>query len=895
MAKGVKKIKWSGVGIVKSDLSTPNEKVVIAPNQQVLFEVEKWFEATPEADKKKNITWIFQERKTRTIVLQKTLPYNNRYGVKIPKNLCGPFEYYLEASLSSERNLINQTGLVVRGNCTPKIISSKWSTTNDGTDVRKTHFFKYGETLYLNLKTEGLNGYLNLCVDIFRHLDFKTDPILHRYTSVDVIDGEINLEINNTHAWFGKLNPVKETEEFYVKVFHPANKIYITDSDNDTEHARFLRINRKIISKEIKPSTNQSPLKTGKPDINAERYESCKFDTIKITDEDESIIVFEGGKSKLETSNPLEKIKASVWFDFDKDTIEPKSKQLLHNILQFLVEHQFSSMKLDGYACVIGKQNYNDKLSKRRSDAVKDFFINNGLARNRITSIGHGEVNATDDKQGRDNIKYKDEFDYKNNRRVDILFDYFGHTGQVVYETIAPSIDKDITIEVIGHETKKCFRSTDLHKKGIKVNSIQYTGFKEVKNASSITIPIKSDLSAFNIAPLQYIWPKFNILKGNDSATLYNANIHSCRWFSDNNSANLLIKVYPDIKWDLKFEYACKNPILYRDTWVKMRQARVSDAVNKAQAADIDGYDGDLETQFKIALSASWNKDSEHFDLSKEWEGKIAAFIKMFLFVKKMVNLLIGNKGGNSALKNLPGGTKNKCSAIAALIGRSPVMIEVLSPSVSTQVSWSLLNMVTTAKGMKRPPELGTKLELELKLSPLIGGKGTIDVVAVAEKIPAIGQAITAIEVALGVLGVQLTFAISLVGEVGLTAKTSGFYTSSYKMEYDNYEVQLENKFGIEVVLKISGEWEVKSFILWGDSVPITAEASAKAESYFTTKGSFGADQIGRFFNASVSFEGIYLTVEVKGSVGKMQNSRNHKITLVPKPKDPILGGNYYF
>lgn len=36
-----------------------------------------------------------------------------------------------------------------------------------------------------------------------------------------------------------------------------------------------------------------------------------------------------------------------------------------------------------------------------------------------------------------------------------------------------------------------------------------------------------------------------------------------------------------------------------------MRQTRVSDAVNKAQAADIDGYDGDLETQFSIALSAS--------------------------------------------------------------------------------------------------------------------------------------------------------------------------------------------------------------------------------------------------------------------------------------------------
>nr|WP_294931369.1 hypothetical protein [uncultured Flavobacterium sp.] len=286
MIKGVKKIKWAGEGIVKKDLSTPNKKVVIAPDQQVLFEVEKWYDATPETDKKKHITWIFQDQKAKTIVLQKTLPASNRYGIKIPKNLCGPFEYYLEASLSGKRDLINKTGLLISGDCPAKIVNSKWCTTNDGKDVRKEHFFNYGETVYLNLMTEGLNGNLNLSIDIFRNISGKDDPCVFRYTSVDVIDGEVNLAIKNTFSWYSNLKGIKETEEFYVKVFDPVIKTYISDGNNDTIHARFLRINKKIASIEIKPPTNLSPLKIGEPEKNFKTPTFCRYNKIVVNDTD---------------------------------------------------------------------------------------------------------------------------------------------------------------------------------------------------------------------------------------------------------------------------------------------------------------------------------------------------------------------------------------------------------------------------------------------------------------------------------------------------------------------------------------------------------------------------------------------------------------------------------
>ena len=59
MAKGVKKIKWTGQGIVKKDLSIPNKKVVIAPDQHVFFEVDQWYDGTPETDKKKEYNLDF--------------------------------------------------------------------------------------------------------------------------------------------------------------------------------------------------------------------------------------------------------------------------------------------------------------------------------------------------------------------------------------------------------------------------------------------------------------------------------------------------------------------------------------------------------------------------------------------------------------------------------------------------------------------------------------------------------------------------------------------------------------------------------------------------------------------------------------------------------------------
>jgi outer membrane protein OmpA-like peptidoglycan-associated protein len=885
MAKGVKKIKWTGQGIVKKDSSIPNKKVVIAPDQHVFFEVDQWYDGTPETDKKKSITWIFQDRKVKTIVLQKTLPSNNRYGIKLPKALCGPFEYYLEASLSGKRDVINQTGLLISGSCPAKIVSSKWCTTNDGKDVRKEHVFSYGETVYLNLKTEGLNGNLNLSVDVFRNSgDGKT--ALFRYTSVDVIDGEINLEIKNTFSWFPLIKGIKETEEFYVKIFDPAIKHYIPNGQNETKHASFLKINKKIVSQTAKPPTNLSPLKTGEPDKNATRFEPCKFETITIIEDKKEdgkttkvkALVFDNGKNLINKVPKREPIKKSILFEFDKYDITAEAKTVLNNTLQFLLEHQFSSIKIDGHACVIGKENYNQKLSQQRSDAVKKLFVDGGLDAKRITSIGHGEVNPTDDKQGRDNLKYRDEKEYKENRRVDISFDYYGHDAQtIVYETIAPSQDKNITIDITEYQNKACFREKGKHTKNIKITSTEYP-----KSIDTITnkldFPIKSNLAWWNITALKYIWPKA-------FANEYNIHVHSCRYFSNDSNATIQAMVYSDIKWNLQLsfnwahafaythgnlpEYSRKDP---KDPKVAQiirdkREAH-SKAVASGKEAKKVANSPEMLTKFELKLEGKWGGQS--FELSGEFAEKIRNVLGIFIKYKEMADKV------KDQLKGAPIIADKK----------PPFMFEVMSPSLNANIDWYL------EKGTDmNASKVATVGKLNFKADPLIGAKFIIDLLAVASNMHPFVKAF--------VLSTE-TLLAQANGGFSLEAEFSGKLSFDFNaIEFNSLtgivkggSLDLGAELRIVITLRLYGSIKSKSYA----AEPILKfHVQGVFQAFFTAKIKMDCDEKGIFYQPELGFSGMIFTFEIEVVIKSYKKVRKFGNENEPflKP-EPYTGDKHY-
>jgi OOP family OmpA-OmpF porin len=66
---------------------------------------------------------------------------------------------------------------------------------------------------------------------------------------------------------------------------------------------------------------------------------------------------------------------ADSLFDFAKATIKPAGKQSLEQLARDLRGTQFSVITVVGYSDRIGAQAYNQKLSTRRAEAVRDYLV----------------------------------------------------------------------------------------------------------------------------------------------------------------------------------------------------------------------------------------------------------------------------------------------------------------------------------------------------------------------------------------------------------------------------------------------------------------------------------------------------------------------------------------
>jgi outer membrane protein OmpA-like peptidoglycan-associated protein len=853
MVKGVKKIKWTGKGRVISSMSKPDKKVVIIPNQIVSFEVDQWYKNTSEEDKKKTLTWILQDRKKQTIILQRNLAANHPFEINIPAELCGPFQYYLEASLGNKRDLLNETGLYISGNCPAKMVSSKWSIKMGGEDIRKTHIFSYGEPAFLNLKVEGLNGHKSLKIEIFRHLNFKTDPLIFKYTDVEVIDGEINVEIKSTFSWYSVIKGIKETEEFYIKIYDPVTKTYIVDNKNLQDHATFLRINKKIVSTQIKPPTNLSPLKTGDPGKNKERYELCKFETISITEKKATTLLFNNGKNLSNVTNPKTPVLKTILFDFEKHDITPEAKTILNNVLQYLLGSQHSTIKIDGHACVIGKELYNQKLSQQRSDAVKKVFVDGGLDASRIVSIGRGEVNATDDKNGKDNIKHKNEKEYIENRRVDITFDSYGHDAQTItFETIAKSTNQDFTIDITEYQNKACFKDVK-HKKNIKINSAEYPKAID-KVADKLEFPVKANLSQFNVFPIKYIWPKV-------FANQYDIHVHSCRYFSNDSNPTIRVMAYPDIKWDFHFFLNLSNELSVK--WKDLPPGKDTEMRKKAGKIGAEKRWKQTDIDFGVVLEANWDKIDDdkydhHFDVTLKYEAKIKQLYSVFSSLKEFSKGVTGSTKGIAKKSNLP------------------FDVQMKPPNFCLGAIWQL------ARGSKKnisSNELGIEYTMYFKAEPLIALVLTIDLLDLAVQSagtivggPAgnlAAQAILDLIKKWAARDSDLGITFKILFDLILTGQIDGSADLTINTAADNNKAKAELKTKLSAEIKLEVELKAKAVVLEVTAYAAgIAKASGKASITFGHSLNYIQATNNLYYKPQMNFDGVTAKVLIKIEAG---------------------------
>jgi peptidoglycan-associated lipoprotein len=80
-----------------------------------------------------------------------------------------------------------------------------------------------------------------------------------------------------------------------------------------------------------------------------------------------------------------------IHFDFDRAEIRPEDRPLLDRKLSILRANPMLVMRIAGHADERGSDEYNLALASRRAASVRIYFINHGIAPDRLEVVSYGE------------------------------------------------------------------------------------------------------------------------------------------------------------------------------------------------------------------------------------------------------------------------------------------------------------------------------------------------------------------------------------------------------------------------------------------------------------------------------------------------------------------------
>ena len=104
---------------------------------------------------------------------------------------------------------------------------------------------------------------------------------------------------------------------------------------------------------------------------------------------------------------------SDVLFDTGSYTLKPGAREKLAKISGILLAHPGLTMQIEGHTDSVGTDEFNQQLSERRADSVRDFLAEQGVPSSSITAKGFGKtqpVASNDTAEGR-----------QRNRRVELV------------------------------------------------------------------------------------------------------------------------------------------------------------------------------------------------------------------------------------------------------------------------------------------------------------------------------------------------------------------------------------------------------------------------------------------------------------------------------------------
>ena len=115
-------------------------------------------------------------------------------------------------------------------------------------------------------------------------------------------------------------------------------------------------------------------------------------DPVARTDEDEDLAEDDAVSARVSAD-----LDERVYFDRDKDRLEPRSEALLREVVVWMLEHpDAGNLVVEGYASTPGSRSHNLELSRRRALSVAMFLVQSGVPPERLRVYAYGEEYSHD-------------------------------------------------------------------------------------------------------------------------------------------------------------------------------------------------------------------------------------------------------------------------------------------------------------------------------------------------------------------------------------------------------------------------------------------------------------------------------------------------------------------
>jgi len=83
--------------------------------------------------------------------------------------------------------------------------------------------------------------------------------------------------------------------------------------------------------------------------------------------------------------------KSDVFFDFDSSALKPGAYAEIGRVADVLNRYPQTTIRVEGHTDATGPETYNQQLSERRADAVRNALVQRGVDSRRVYTVGFGE------------------------------------------------------------------------------------------------------------------------------------------------------------------------------------------------------------------------------------------------------------------------------------------------------------------------------------------------------------------------------------------------------------------------------------------------------------------------------------------------------------------------